>query len=72
MKGGVEASVTAEDRICREEVNMVLERARQDGFLGASLEAKVLLHVADPDLAASLRSLQGVRSLPCFLTWCTL
>ncbi|EIE27214.1 isoleucyl-tRNA synthetase [Coccomyxa subellipsoidea C-169] len=43
----------------REEVNMVLERARQDGFLGASLEAKVLLHVADADLAASLRSLQG-------------
>ncbi len=40
---------------------MVLEKARQDGFLGASLEAKVLLHVPDAQLASSLAALQGVR-----------
>ncbi len=45
----------------REEVNLVLERARQDGFIGASLEAKVLLHIPDAQLAASLQALQGVR-----------
>lgn len=45
----------------REEVNLVLERARQDGFIGASLEAKVLLHVPDASLAAGLQALQGVR-----------
>ena len=52
---------------CREEVNMVLEKARQEGFLGASLEAKVLLHVADAQLASSLAALQGVRPFP--LRW---
>ena len=46
----------------REEVNMVLEAARQQGFLGASLEARVLLHVGDPALAAQLAALQQVRS----------
>lgn len=40
---------------------MVLEKARQEGFLGASLEAQVLLHVTDAQLASSLAALQGVR-----------
>lgn len=44
----------------REEVNVVLEMARREGFIGASLEAKVLLHVADPQLASQLQLLQGV------------
>lgn len=61
IDGGDEPVLTSGACVCREEVNMVLEKARQDGFLGASLEAKVLLHVADADLAASLRALQGVR-----------
>jgi hypothetical protein len=41
---------------------MVLESARQQGFLGASLEAKVLLHVADPVIAEQLAALQRVRT----------
>lgn len=49
------------ESVRREEVNLVLERARQDGFIGASLEAKVLLHVPDASLAAGLQALQGVR-----------
>ena len=45
---------------CREEVNGVLEKARGERFLGSALEAKVLLHVADAELAESLQALQGV------------
>lgn len=44
----------------REEVNGVLEKARGERFLGSALEAKVLLHVADAELAESLQALQGV------------
>ena len=43
---------------------MVLESARQQGFLGASLEAKVLLHVGDPVVAEQLAALQQVRAHP--------
>ena len=39
----------------------MLEMARQKGALGASLEARVLLHVAEPGIARQLRALQGVR-----------
>ena len=45
---------------CREEVNQVLEKARGERFIGSALEAKVLLHVADAELAESLQGLQGV------------
>ena len=38
----------------------MLESARQQGFLGASLEAKVLLHVGDPAIAEQLAALQQV------------
>ena len=47
---------------CREVVNQVLEKARGERFLGSALEAKVLLHVADAELAQSLQALQGVRA----------
>ncbi len=48
------------DGVCREEVNGVLEKARGERFLGSALEAKVLLHVANAELAQSLQALQGV------------
>ena len=41
----------------------MLEKARGERFLGSALEAKVLLHVADAELAQSLQALQGVRAL---------
>ncbi len=44
----------------REEVNQVLEEARGERFIGSALEAKVLLHVTDAELAQSLQGLQGV------------
>jgi hypothetical protein len=50
--------------MCREEVNLVLEMARREGYIGASLEAKVLLHVADAQLASWLQALQGVSCCP--------
>ena len=53
---------------CREVVNQVLEKARGERFLGSALEAKVLLHVADAELAQSLQALQGVRASPACLT----
>ena len=43
----------------RGEINQLLERARGDKALGASLEAKVLLHVADPQLRTRLEALQA-------------
>ena len=45
----------------RGEVNQVLEAARRAGFLGSGLEARVLLHVEQADLAAGLQRLQQVR-----------
>ena len=41
----------------------MLEKARGERFIGSALEAKVLLHVADAELAQSLQGLQGVG--PC-------
>lgn len=41
----------------REEVNRVMEQARSDKAIGASLEAKLLLYVADADLRTKLQSL---------------
>ena len=52
---------------CREVVNQVLEKARGERFLGSALEAKVLLHVADTELAQSLQALQGVRASPAMM-----
>ena len=45
--------------LLRNQVNLVLEQARNQKLLGSALEAKVLLHVADPAAADSLR---GVNS----------
>ncbi len=45
----------------RGEVNQVLETARRASFLGSGLEARVLLHVDRPGLAAGLERLQQVR-----------
>ena len=42
----------------RAEVNQLLEKARAEKFLGASLEAKVMVHVADADVRAALETLQ--------------
>lgn len=42
-------------------MNQVLEAARRAGFLGSGLEARVLLHVEQADLAAGLQRLQQVR-----------
>ena len=44
-------------RQVRTEVNKVLEQARTDKTIGASLEAKVLLYVADESLREQLRTL---------------
>ena len=59
-------SVSSGSNFCREEVNQVLEKARGERFIGSALEAKVVLHVADAELAQSLQGLQGVgRCIPC-------
>jgi isoleucyl-tRNA synthetase len=44
-------------RDVRTEVNKVLEKARTDKAIGSSLEAKLLLYVADPDLQKVLQTL---------------
>ena len=41
----------------RNQTNLVLEQARNQKLLGSALEAKVLLHVADPGLADELQKL---------------
>lgn len=43
----------------RSEVNQLLEKARADKALGASLEAQVVVHVADPAVRAALDTLQA-------------
>ena len=45
--------------LLRNQVNLVLEQARNKKLLGSALEAKVLLHVADAHQADSLRSLNA-------------
>lgn len=42
----------------RSEINQQLEKARTDKALGASLEARILLHVSDPAVHAALDALQ--------------
>jgi len=50
-------------RHIRSEVNKALEHARADKAIGASLEAKVLLYVADPELQGTLSALNPVDPL---------
>lgn len=42
------------------DAGQVLEKARTGKLLGAALEAKVLLHVGDPDLRARLAALDAL------------
>lgn len=44
-------------RVIRDEVNKVMEKARQEKAIGASLESKVLLYVADEAFREQLRAL---------------
>ncbi len=46
----------------RNQVNLVLEQARNKKLLGSALEAKVLLHVADAAAADSLRKLNSASN----------
>ncbi|NJR14272.1 MAG: isoleucine--tRNA ligase [Calothrix sp. CSU_2_0] len=46
-------------RELRNDVNKVLEQARVDKAIGSSLEAKVLLYVADESLRNSLKTMEG-------------
>ena len=48
--------------VLRNQVNLVLEQARNQKLLGSALEAKVLLHVADPAAADSLRKLNSAAN----------
>jgi isoleucyl-tRNA synthetase len=48
-------------RQLRTEVNKVLEEARVNKMIGSSLEAKVLLYVADEQLRSSVKALMRVR-----------
>lgn len=50
-------------RQIRNEVNKVLEQARNDKAIGASLEAKVLLNVSDRELRNRLEDLNPIDSL---------
>merc|ERR1719311_451222 len=46
-------------RAVRDVVNKVLDDARAEKAIGASLEAKLLLHTSDPALASDLADLEG-------------
>ncbi|MEP0888804.1 isoleucine--tRNA ligase [Leptolyngbya sp. PL-A3] len=50
-------------RVVRDEVNKVMEKARIDKAIGASLEAKVLLYVADEALRQQMQALNPDSSL---------
>jgi len=50
-------------RVVRDEVNKVMEKARADKAIGASLEAKVLLYVADEALRQRMQVLNPDNSL---------
>ena len=50
-------------RQIRTEVNKVLEQARAEKLIGSSLEAKVLLYVADGDLRATLEQFNPANAL---------
>lgn len=43
----------------RESVALVMERARKEKLVGSSLDARVMLHVADAAVAAGLQRLQA-------------
>ena len=43
----------------RNQTNLVLEQARNQKLLGSALEAKVLLHAADPQLTQRLQQLNS-------------
>ena len=48
--------------LLRNQVNLVLEQARNQKLLGSALEAKVLLHVANAAAADSLRALNSATN----------
>lgn len=50
-------------RQIRDEVNKVLEKARTAKDIGSSLEAKLLLYVADPKLRQTLQAMNPTNSL---------
>lgn len=50
-------------RQMRDEANRVLEKARSDKAIGSSLEAKLLLHVADLDLRQQLDTMNPADTL---------
>ncbi len=50
-------------RDIRTDVNKVLEQARNDKAIGSSLEAKVLLYIADPELRQHLVGLNPANTL---------
>ena len=50
-------------RKIRQEVNKVMEQARNDKAIGSSLEAKLLLYVADIDLRKTLQAMNPSDSL---------
>jgi isoleucyl-tRNA synthetase len=64
MLGIVQADRQAGDAllVLRNQVNLVLEQARNQKLLGSALEAKVLLHVADAAAADSLRTLNSAAN----------
>ncbi|GET37073.1 isoleucine--tRNA ligase [Microseira wollei] len=51
-------------RQIRGEVNKVMEQARAEKMIGSSLDAKVLLYVADEELRQQLQALNPPSSLP--------
>ncbi|KAJ9521979.1 hypothetical protein QJQ45_024859, partial [Haematococcus lacustris] len=57
--GADEARTWAALRTIRDAVNMTMEKARSAGSIGASLDARVLLHVADPGLTRALAALDA-------------
>ncbi|MEC4815812.1 MAG: isoleucine--tRNA ligase [Scytonema sp. PMC 1069.18] len=56
------AKVWQQLRQLRNEVNKVLEEARIDKMIGSSLEAKVLLYVADESLRSTVKSLNATQN----------
>ena len=50
-------------RTVRQEVNKVLEQARAEKAIGSSLEAKVLLYVADVDLRQTLKAMNPADAI---------
>jgi isoleucyl-tRNA synthetase len=57
------AGTWTELRTIRDEVNKVLETARTDKAIGSSLEAKLLLYVADTELRQALQAMQPAATV---------